>query len=570
MDERPDAAEQVHTLDRRRFLLAALGGAGALALGGCKGSSSGSPGAGGGAASRPTLRMAHGALGFPSPFASNGGPGYNQMILLYDTLLWRDGSGELLPWLAKRFKSSDDRLTYTFELRDNVRWSDGRPLTAEDVVFTFDYYAKQGSLSPPVIIQPPRGIAKVTATGANTVDITLDKPAVTFPAQVAGAVPIIPKHVWQAVTDPAGALDPKVHLVGSGPYKLESYNDDGGPLLYTARDDYFLGAPYVKRIEMNAIADEFSALLAGNSDVARGFGLRDDVLAPFERSDEFGMIQDVGSYVISQLYWNLGKGGALADVRFRRACAMAIDRKELLTRLAAGKGAPGNPGFLSPSNPFFTPVRQYDLDVAGANALLDGAGYKLGSGGVRQAPDGNPLSFEFRFDAVDGVPLSEIVIPAVKRIGVELRPRPATIGPDLFGPKLFGGHEMAVLLYPGPAPGGPNADPDVLREMFSSKVPPYSLTAASNYVNPTFDDLADKQLVTFDEAQRRAIVAQMQKIVADDIPILPLYYPERALVFRKRVLDQWYFTPGQFPTSEDNKQLFVTGVTAGTKIRPTK
>ena len=563
------------TLDRRRFLLAAVGGAGALALAGCKGSksSAGSAGSAGsapqGAAPRATMRLADGALGFPSPFASNGGPGYQQMSLVYDTLLWQDGSGTLLPWLAKSFKVSDDHLTYTFELRDGVKWSDGQPFTADDVAFTFDYYATQKQLSPPVIIQPPQGIAKVTPKGATTVEFTLDKPKVTFAAQVAGAVPIIPKHVWASIHDPAGALDVKV-LVGTGPYKVESYNDDGNPILFTARDDYFLGAPFVKRIEMNAITDQFPALLSGGSDIARGFGVRDDVLAPFKGNGEFGMITDVGNFVTAQLYWNLGKGGALADVKFRQACAMAIDRKNLLTRFAAGRGAPGNPGFLGPENPWFTAVRQYDFDVAGANALLDGAGYRLGNGGIRQGPDGKPLSFEFRYDNVDAVPLSEIVIPALRKIGVELRGKPATIGPDLFGPKLFGGFDMAVLPYPGPAPGGPNADPDVLRVMFSSKVAAYSLTAASGYANSAFETLADKQLVTFDEGQRRTITDQMQHIIADDIPVLPLYFPESDWVFRKRVFDQWYFTPGEFPTSENNKQLFVTGMKAGTKIRASK
>jgi len=557
-------------LDRRQFLLAAVGGAGALALAGCSKSGSSRPGQGGG--SGTTLRLADGAAGFPSPFASNADFGYNQMILLYDTLLWTEGSGKPIPWLAKSFESSADHLTYTFVLRDGVKWSDGRPLTADDVVFTFDYYAKwgAGTPSPAEIIQAPKGIAKVVATGATTVAFTLDKPAVTFPAQVAGAVPIIPRHVWESISDPGRALDPKV-LVGTGPYKLTSYNDDGGPMLFTAREDYFLGPPYVKRIEMNAITDQFAALLAGNSDAAQGFGVRDDVLAPFKANGDYGMVTNSGDFVTAQLYWNLGKGGALGDVKFRQACALAIDRKELVTRLSAGKGQPGNPGFLSPANEFHTPVRQYDLDVAGANALLDSAGYRPGGGGIRQGPDGKPLSFEFRFDSVEGVAMSEIVIPALKRIGVELRPKPATIGPDLFGPKLFavggGGYDMAALIYPGPSPGGPNSDPDILRVVFASPGQRLSLTAATSYNNPTFDALADKQLATFDEAERKTIVDQMQKIVADDIPVLPLFYPQTDLVFRKRVLDQWYFTPGQFPTTGHNKALFVTGSKTGDKIR---
>src|SRR5438105_8902222 len=127
----PSRAPWNPLMDRRRFLLASLGGVGALALGAC--GSSGQPPTG------VTLRLPQGATGFPTPFAANADIGYNQMSLIYDTLLWKDGSGELLPWLVTGFTSSPDNLTYTFELRDDVKWSDGRPLTSDDVVFTFDY-----------------------------------------------------------------------------------------------------------------------------------------------------------------------------------------------------------------------------------------------------------------------------------------------------------------------------------------------------------------------------------------------------------------------------------------------
>ena len=107
-------------MDRRRFLLASLGGVGALALAGCTGGSKG-------AASGHVLRLSLGATGFPSPFACNADIGYNQMSLIYDTLLWKDSTGQLLPWMAKRFTSSPDHSTYTFELRDDLKWSDAPP-----------------------------------------------------------------------------------------------------------------------------------------------------------------------------------------------------------------------------------------------------------------------------------------------------------------------------------------------------------------------------------------------------------------------------------------------------------
>ncbi|MDQ6947847.1 MAG: ABC transporter substrate-binding protein, partial [Actinomycetota bacterium] len=527
--ERASARPSDGGIDRRQFLLASLGGVAALASASCSSSN---------AVSGRSVHLSQGATGFPTPFAANADFGYSQMSLVYDTLLWKDSSGQLLPWLAASFTSSPDHLTYTFVLRDNLKWSDGLPLTADDVVFTFDYYAKQVTLAPPVIIQPPQGIAHVKAVGTQTVEITLASPLVTFLEEVAGALPIVPRHVWSTISDPGGAQDLKV-LVGSGAYRLASYNGDGGALLYLAKKDYFLGSPFVTRIEERAIDDPFSALQSGQTDVATGVGLRADILAPFTSNAAFGMISEVGS-ATNAVYWNLGKEGALSDVKFRRAMLMAIDRQDIISRIAAGRGRPGNPGFLSPNNPFFTPVPQYQFDLAAANSLLDGAGYKPGNGGVRRDSKGNALSFQLLIDIAQ-TPLAEILVGQLRRAGIELKPKEVAVGPELFGNKLTGSYDIAVLPFPGPGPGGPNADPDVLRLLFSSKLPP-SLQAATAYANPAFDDLAERQRVTFDDTQRKAIVAQMQTILADDLPVVPLYYPQTDMLFRKQVLDQWYFT----------------------------
>jgi peptide/nickel transport system substrate-binding protein len=547
-------------MDRRRFLVASASGVGALVVASCSGGSGGGAGGGG----TRTVRLSWGSLGFPSPFACFGDLGYNQMSLMYDTLLWKDGSGKLLPWLAKSYDSSPDHLTYTFQLRDNLKWSDGQPLTSDDVVFTFEYYAKQKVLFPPVIIQPPQGIAKVVATGPQTVQIVLEVPTVTFLEQIAGAVPIVPRHVWSSVSDPGAAQDTKL-LIGSGAYRLTKYSGDGDPMQFVARDDFFLGPPYIKRVDELAIEDPFPALLTGQVDSAFGEGLRPDVLAPFEANKAFGKITAPGSSA-SVLYWNLKKGGAMADPRFREACAMAIDRQEFVTRLASGHGMPGNPGFLSPRNPFYSPVRQYPVDVAGANALLDSAGYRAAGGsGIRRDPNGNPLSFQLLYNNAEPG-LSEILIGNLRRIGVEITTKPVEMGPQLFGSKAAGNYDVSVLRFPGPGPGGPNADPDILRQLFSSNVAPL-LLSATGYSNPEFNDLAARQLVAFDEGERKALVAKMQGILANDVPVLTLYYPETVVLFRRAVLDQWYFTPGEFPSLTDNKQLFITGQKNGTTIR---
>jgi peptide/nickel transport system substrate-binding protein len=213
-------------------------------------------------------------------------------------------------------------------------------------------------------------------------------------------------------------------------------------------------------------------------------------------------------------------------------------------------------------------VTNYNFDVAGANALLDSAGYKLGSDGTRVDAKGAKLSYQLLV-STDQAPVADLIVAALKPIGVTLTTMAVQAGPQLFGTKLQGMYEMALLTYPGPTAGGPNGDPDLLRQVFSSKAPP-SLTGASGYANPTFDGLADMQLATFDDAQRKTLVGQMQTILATDLPVLSLFYPETFLIFRKAVIDQWYLTPGEYPASNDNKQIYVTGLKAGSKVRPFK
>lgn len=165
----------------------------------------------------------------------------------------------------------------------------------------------------------------------------------------------------------------------------------------------------------------------------------------------------------------------------------------------------------------------------------------------------------------DSVPLAELIVAALK----QMRHREAEAGarrPAVVRSEVLGHFDMALLGYPGPTAGGPNGDPDSLRKVFSSHVPP-SLTGASGYSNPTFEGLVQQQRMAFNVGERKALVAKMQKIIADDLPILPLFYPKVFLAYRKSVLDQWYFTPGEYPASDFNKQLLITGTKTGTKIR---
>ena len=543
-------------MTRRTFLRASAGAAAALYIGGC----------GGGSETRSgTVRLQGGTFGFPTPFAYIAGLGYVQMSYIYDTLLWKDASGRLIPWLARRVRRSGDGRTYTFELRDGVSWHDGRPLTAEDVAFTFEYF--QDQLIGPLVVVQPYGVSGARARSRLVVDVQLKTPAVTFLDSIAAALPIVPKHIWSGIEDAPSTHERKV-LVGTGPYRLKSYSTGEGAYLYESNKQFFLGSPFIRRIELRPVDDELSALRAGEIDSASTApeGVGADALAPF-RGEGFGILRSPGTFTFP-LIWYLRRGGALADVRFRRAWAMAIDREEIVKRLIGGNGSPGNPGFVPPSHPYHVPVEQYPFDPAGANRLLDRAGYERGSGGVRRGHDGEPLRYTLLTGNSPVPPMLDLIVAALKDVGIELKPQALDL-PTLFSRLEDGDNDVAVSLYPGPGGTALNADPDYLRTFYSSRQQD-RLQGAQGWKNAEFDELADRQLVTADRGERKRLIAQMQRIVARELPVLPLYYPTLFDVFRREAFDRWYYTPGGFAgglTGVNNKQALVTGSKVGLKVR---
>ncbi|MGI8483717.1 MAG: ABC transporter substrate-binding protein, partial [Thermomicrobiales bacterium] len=177
--------------------------------------------------------------GIPSPFqVSPSGPGGPILVsLIFDTLTWKDDKG-LIPWLASEWSISSDGKTYTFQIVSGAAWQDGKPLTAEDVVFSFAYYAKH-----PYIWMRSDMVESATAHG-NTVQITLKRPYAAFLEDISGIVPIIPKHVWGSVTDPI-AYAGSDRTMGSGPYMLAEYSETEGAYRLTANDAYWHGTPKI-------------------------------------------------------------------------------------------------------------------------------------------------------------------------------------------------------------------------------------------------------------------------------------------------------------------------------------
>lgn len=561
-------------MNRRRFLV--LAATGTVVLGACGGRGGGSSttlpvpvtASPGGRlltaselppAPRRRLRLAGSPeFGRPHPF-NYVPPTYGGLLLVYDTLLLPDATGALIPWLAEAHEVSPDGMTHSFTLRQNTLWHDGRPLTADDVVFTFDYVTEKsaGGKLPPFLFGRPENVRQVRALDPRHVEVRLDKPAVTFAAAVAGRLPIVPRHVWSTVADPRSALDTGL-LVGSGPYRLEEFGQSGA--LYVANDEFFLGRPFTQRLEMPAVGDPLAALAKGDIDAAgsQASPTSTKVLARFQaNSEKYAILLSPPGFLVA-LYWNLAKGGPLGDLRFRHACAMAIDRADLVRRLFAGNATPGNPGLLTPGHPMYRSVEQYNFDRSAANRLLDDAGYERGSGGVRVGPDGKPLSFKLATTPAQAA-AAQFLVRSLASLGVKV-----TIDP--FDNEFFitPDYDMALYFF-----GGVGGDPDIMRAVYSSRFTKVFFSA-QGYANSEFDELAERQVVTLDEAERTQLVGRMQEIVASDLPLLPLHYPTPFLVLDRSKFDQAAYPPDSGQSGGPlSKQALVTGVaTGGTEIRP--
>lgn len=510
------------------------------------------------------LTLGNDEAGYPNPFArAVGGAGQTHTLFLYDTLLWKDATGVVIPWVARDWTRSADGKEWRFTLRDDVRWQDGRPLTADDVAFTFEYVTKgPGKVGPerlgPVAVFE---ILEVLAEGPSQVVFRLRGPNPTFETMIAGHVPILPKHVWSEVSDPAKFQGPGA-LVGSGPYRLETFDQETSSYLYTANDDYFLGPPHVKRVEFVPAADQLLALRRGEIDMAQApmdQGVPEAALQPFT-SPQYGTLQAPGE-IIDALHLNLTRGFPYTDLRFRQGLATALDRQDLVHRLLFDRGATASMGGLAPSHQLAAPgLPSYLYDPAKARALLDQAGLIDTDGdGMRELPGGDRFNPEL-LSASDYLKLAELVKEQLLGVGIDVRIKTVDLA-TFRSASGKGAYEMAMSHY-----GGLGGDPDALRSRLSSRVVMQKHDRVHGWVNPAFDELADQARVAVNEAEYKRLVQEMQRIVAAEVPMVSLFLADRLVLYDRQVFDAWYFTPGGvfggYPGAI-NKQAFITGKKVG-------
>jgi peptide/nickel transport system substrate-binding protein len=506
-----------------------------------------------------TLRFAGSSqgAGYPTPFAAIRGPGQLLTTFMFDTLAFPDVTGQPKPWLAQSWQESADGKTWTFQLHPKVTWQDGKPLTSADVVFSFNYDL-HGPGEATGVAQGINYIRNVTATGPDTVVIKLKAPEASFLSDIAGAfgVAIIPQHIWAAVSDPAHFQGPQ-SLIGSGPYRLKTFDLSTGSYDFVANDGFYLGRPTVQQFQ---IIPENNPLVALQQGQLTSASTSNGVFPQAEfnlLSKSFKLLTAPGEFN-EALFFNLAGGSPYNQVDFRHAVAYALNRQDMLDRLADGRGVPGSAGGLGPDNPYLdNNVASYPYDPAKAKALLDQLGIKAAAGATfRTSPDGASLTIPLLASAAD-IQQAQLVQQYLRAVGLNVQitsvDQPTSDAAD-----ASGHYKMAIVHF-----GGLGSDPSGLIQRFASSSKSKSFTRVTGYHDPAFDKLAAEQATTVDVAHRKQLVDQMQVLLANDLPELPLYIPEQITFVNAKVFHGWAYTPACPPCGAGmNKRMLVSGSAA--------
>ena len=456
-----------------------------------------------------TIADPTGDWGFPSPYGMYPrGPGYVRMSLVFDTLLWKDEDGPTGA-LAEDWSHDESEGTYSFRLRPGLKWHDDRPLTADDVVFTFEYMREH-----PWPWSDLGAIDKVEALDEQTVRISLSRPYAPFPSNIAGAVPILPRHVWEGVEAPEEFREPEA-LIGSGPYELADYDRTHGTYLYEAWDDYHLGRPLADTLRFVRYSQEMTpaALRGGrvNAGPVPAEALENLEAGGFELETE-------PPVWAAKLMMN-HRQAPLSDRRFRQAIAHALDRERIVRIVRRGHGIPGSIGLIPPSNRFWhnPDVATYNHDEERARALLMEAGYAPGPDGTFRK-DGNRLELEL---AVSGerqemLRLAEMVARQLRDAGIDVRTRgvEAKALDSMLGEGRF---DLALSGH-----GGLGGDPEILNKVIIGDL----FTSAGYYENAEMVTLLKEQLRQTCERRRRRKVHRIQELYAYELPAITLYHPK--------------------------------------------
>ncbi|HET9544652.1 MAG TPA: ABC transporter substrate-binding protein [Gaiellaceae bacterium] len=452
-------------------------------------------------------------IGSLNPIVGVEVPDYEVWNLHYATLTDKAAEDfETIPGLAESWEGSEDGLTWTYTLREGLLWSDGEPLTADDVVFTINRAREEAWLNY------DSTVANITASAPDERTVVLES-SVPDPKLPTMDVYILPEHIW-------GELGPReitrydgLDGVGSGPFTIAELRR-GEFWRLEANENYWAGRPAIDEVVFRLFNNTdamVAALTAGEIDAAHYVPE-----GSFQQLSETEGIETIEGQQggFDELAVNGGDGladphPALLDLRVRQAVAHAIDEETIIDRVLEGLGSPSEA--MSPSaNPEWIPEipdeERFDFDLDRARELLDEGGYEDTDGdGIREMPGGGePLDFVFavRTESQPAPGIAEFVSGWLEEIGIAVTQRPMNDSRllEVIG---RGNYDMFVWGWV------PFVDPDPMLSYFkcdqiaSDPEDPTNYYNDANLCDPEYDRLYEEQKVELDHERRVEIVHEM-------------------------------------------------------------
>jgi peptide/nickel transport system substrate-binding protein len=438
----------------------------------------------------------------------------------YDGLYAVDTGGDIVPALATAAPVSNQHLTeWTVTLRDDVRFSDGTDFESSDVVATYQAILSDTMASP--LKSRLSMVKQVAADDARTVRFSLDFPYAAFPSTLTvGLAPS--ERLGKSVLESELNRSP----VGTGPYLLEEWRD-GESMTLVANEDYWGGAPAVRRLVIAFVADENARaqrLRAGDFHGAQLSPLNARLLDDADGLELFSNPSaDFRAISLPQ------DAPGMNSLAVRRALNYATNREAMVDGILSGYGEPAFSPFTRVQGESFNEAAIFEYDVAKAEALLEADGWTMGHDGVR-VRDGVRLELPVMYFAEDVLrrDLAQAFASDMSKIGISVHLQAATRKQAVEGmnSKLF-------VLGGGDAPYDPDTQAySVLSSDFAAYDPNDAYSNPSNYSNPEVDRLLEAARQSADPSERSALYRRIQALLIDDPAMVFLVALEHTYVAR--------------------------------------
>ena len=520
------------------------------------------------AASTETATVRIGWAGSPdtlNPGAAVLSEAYTIFELVYDSMFQLQLDGTYTPELAESYTLSDDGKTWTFKLRPGIMWHDGEPLTASDVVFTYNLYQSHDDF--PFLHVYTDYFESVEAPDDSTVLINLTEPIPNMESQLVFLY-VLPEHIWSQYEGTAATEFENTEMIGSGPFKMVEYRQNEFVHLAAVKDHY-LYPPKIDEAIFQTFDNEdalVQAIRTGQVDMITEMpntaapSLRDAENVQLVTGSPFSpSLADIIFNQVTEENCPPDDGvcqghPALHDRNVRLALAYATDKQKIIDVVLLGLGSPGLT--LIPDGLgiwYADEIQDYPYDIDQANKILDDAGYANTDGdGVREMPDGtNPLVFRMNWpnDSTTAPRMAELLSEMWSQVGVKTELQ--ALDPDALTSVCCPTFDFDVILW------GWGSDPDpafLLSVMTTDEIP--TGNSETGYSNPEYDDLYTQQATELDLDQRVALVHQMQEIAHNDVVYIVPFYEQAVQAYRTDRFNGW-ITDANKLALEDVSSLVV-------------